>query len=280
MSHERYDDVDEDVAFAVDGLLEGDVDALHDLGNALRRAGDHAAAATVFHEAQRRGVTDSLLNLGIAKMDLGEDDAAAVWFERSAEAGDVKGAFMAAQLAADTGDLVRAESFYRRATALPETGVRLAKVLRALGEDDEARALVYETRFDSPESAVECVLGEMVPADDRVALLESFADTDPLPVSVTLANLYEERGDVARARATLEDATLLGDENAQTNLGILLLDLGEPDEARRLLTLSCDSGDELACRALAEPGWAGTRRTRLTGWLGRRRVSLRRSRTR
>lgn len=280
MSHERYDDVDEDVALAIDGLLEGDVDALHDLGNALSRAGHHAAAATVFYEAQRRGVTDSLLNLGIAKMDLGEDDAAAVWFERSAEAGDVKGAFMAAQLAADTGDLARAESFYRRATVLPETAVRLAKVLRGLGRGEEARALVYETRFDSPESAVECVLGGLVVGDEGIALLESFVETDPLPVSVTLANLYEERGDVARARATLEDATLLGDENAQTNLGILLIDLGEPDEARRFLTLSCESGDELACRALAERGWAGGRRAPFTAWVGRLRESLRRSRTR
>ena len=255
MDDEPYDDLEGDVAFAVDGLLEGDVDALHDLGNALLKAGHPSVAARFFFEAQKRGVSDSLLNLGNAKLDSGDDDEAASWFERSAESGDVKGAFMAAQHAADRGDLDRAEHFYRRAAAMPETAVRLGAVLRALGRSDEAAALVYETRFVSPESAVECVIGGSVSGQEAVELLESFLETDPLPVLVTLAGRYEERGDVARARAALEDATRRGDENAQTNLGILLIDIGELDEARRLLTLSCSSGDELACRALAEEGW-------------------------
>lgn len=160
-----------------------------------------------------------------------------------------------ADYAADQGDLDRAEHFYRRATAMPETAVRLGAVLRALGRSDEAAALVYETRFVSPESAVECVIGGSVSGQEAAELLESFLEADPLPVLVTLAGLYEDRGDVSRARTVLEDATRRGDENAQTNLGILLIDLGERDEARRLLTLSCSSGDELACRALAEEGW-------------------------
>lgn len=250
MSDEPNDDFERDVADAIDGLIEGDVDALHDLGNAFSRAGHYSFAAMFFFEAQLRGVSDSLLNLGIAKLDLGEDDEAARWFERSADSGDAKGAFMAAQLAADQGDLYRAEFFYRRAMALPETAVRLAKVLRGLRRAAEADALVYETRFVSPESAVECVLDGSVSAEEGTELLESFLETDRLPVLVTLAGLYADRGDVERARAMLEESTREGDRHAQTNLGILLLDLGERDEGRRLLTRSCAFGDEVACRAL------------------------------
>lgn len=166
--------------------------------------------------------------------------------------GDVRGACAVGQALEQLGDLAGAREWYGRALSVPETPSRLARVLRALGEDDEAWQVLRDGRDVSWEAAVDYALDRRVPDGEAVALLESHLRRGNVDVEVTLAGFYEDAGREVEAERPLRDAAGRGDTHAMTNLGVFVDERGHRAEAIGLWKASAEQGDELAARLLRD----------------------------
>jgi len=202
---------------AVAALDVSDPDMLHDLGNEFRAVGADIAAIAFFGEAIRRGVNDSIYNLGLLHLDRGDPDEALAYFEQAARAGDPKGAFMAGQRHEELGDLELAERWYRGGLEVDDTPFRLARVLRAQGCYEAAEELVASNAERSWECAVDLALGRGPDDVDAIALLERHFEAGVLEVGVTLEHLLAQRDEAERGRSFLERAAAGGELSAVHN---------------------------------------------------------------
>jgi hypothetical protein len=155
------------------------------------------------------------------------------------------------------GELVEAEAMYRLAASDPWTPVRHARVLRALGRDAEADALIVKGRSFSPEAATDWAKMPGVSIDDAIALLERHLDEGAEDVCIRLARLYEEREDIDRAIATLRRGIAAGERNAPHNLAVTLRYNGRRGCLPWFL-LAASEGDAMSIRWLRRhwgPTW-------------------------
>ncbi|MGP7960098.1 hypothetical protein ACTVCO_04705 [Sanguibacter sp. A247] len=227
---------------------------LFNIANDIKSMTREAAAEVFYLEAIRLGVDDACLNLGYLYEDMGRLEMALAMHLEARARGDIKGAFAAGQLLERMDRLREARELYSHAISMPEASLRLARVLRRLGEEERAWTVICEGREASWEAAVEYVQDPRISIDEGVELLERHAAQGHLDVAVTLADLYEQDGRDSDAERTLRDAVARGDVYAMTNLGIFLEERGLVRESLVLWERGSELGDDLASRLLGEHG--------------------------
>ncbi|WP_265522810.1 tetratricopeptide repeat protein [Oerskovia flava] len=234
----------------LDALVSIDPDLCFDLANDLTALG-HTAAAIPFYEAAiRAGVAEAPYNLGLLHLDTGATESALRCFRQAAEVGDPKGALMLAQALEDSGELAEAREFHSRAKSLPGASMRLARVLRELGDDEGALSELRGSAGESWESAVDYALSGELDDDAAIQLLEGFIARGEHGVAVTLANFYDEAGRTDDAVRVLGPAAREGDLHALTYLGTILHARGDAVAAQEHWRSAKERGDELAARLL------------------------------
>ncbi|QJW35382.1 tetratricopeptide repeat protein [Cellulosimicrobium protaetiae] len=243
-----------DLRAAVGHLHPDDPAELVAIADDLRALGSPAAAVPFYEAAVEHGVPGAVYRLGVAHHEAGDAAEAFRCFELAGLAGDVLGAFMAAQVATERGDLHAARRWYEQALEVEGASVRLAQVLADLGERDAADGLLATASGESWEAAVELVRGGALTADEAVALLEGWAEAGEARVVVALADLYVRAGRALAAEDLLEQAALAGEPTARTSLGVLRLRAGRVAEAMALWRESAGQGDPQAAELLARFG--------------------------
>ncbi|WP_251152703.1 hypothetical protein [Cellulosimicrobium sp. Marseille-Q4280] len=261
-----------DLRAAVAHLHPDDPAELVAIADDLCALGTPAAAVPFYEEAAAREVPGALYRLGIARYDAGDDVEAFRCFELAGLAGDAHGAFMAAQVAHERGDLHAARRWYEQAEGVDGASERLAQVLATLGagsgEPSGAGAGAgaggaFGARTAGPpggtaredwETAVEQARSGSMGPDAAVGLLESWAEAGEPRVAPALADLYTRAGRLADAEDLLEQAALVGDAASGTALGVLRLKAGRVPEAMDLWRDAADRGDQDAAELLTRFG--------------------------
>ncbi|MGP7959509.1 tetratricopeptide repeat protein [Sanguibacter sp. A247] len=244
-------DAAEDIRVALHRVSSAAPEEFFNIANDLRALGCDEAAVPFYEKAIAAGVAEATYNLALLHHERGRTELARAGFVAASEAGDAKGAFMAAQIFEACSDDERAALHYARALELPETPVRLARVLRRIGLTTEAEDIVAESAQTSWESAVEHALRDTTSVADGLRLLDGHWSRGETRVAVTLALLLEEDGREDDAEAVLLVAAEAGDVQALTNLGTHWRDHGDLEAARRAWGESAERGDALA-RTLLE----------------------------
>jgi len=245
-------DAAQDIRVALHRVTSPAPEEFFNIANDLRALGCDEAAVPFYEKAIEAGVPEATYNLALLHHEHGRTDQARAGFVAASEAGDAKGAFMAAQIFEACGEDDRAALHYARALELPETPVRLARVLRRIGLAREADDIVAESVTSSWESAVEHALRDSTPVAEGLALLDAHWSRGETRVAVTLALLLEEDGREDDAEAVLLVAAEAGDVQALTNLGTHWRDHGDLEAARRAWGDSASRGDALARRLLEQ----------------------------
>ena len=245
-------DAAEDIRVALHRLSSSAPEEFFNIANDLRALGCDDAAVPFYEKAIEAGVPEATYNLALLRHERGRTEIARSGFVAASEAGDAKGAFMAAQIFEACGDDDRAALHYARALELPETPVRLARVLRRIGLAQEADDIVAESAAMSWESAVEHALRDATPVAEGLTHLDHHWSRGETRVAVTLALLLEEDGRADDAEAVLLVAAEAGDVQALTNLGTRWRDNGDLEAARRSLVDAALRGDALAQRLLEQ----------------------------
>lgn len=248
------DDAAEDIRVALRRITSATPEEFFNVANDLRALGCDAAAVPFYEKAVAAGVAEAIYNLALLHHECGDVAQAREGFLRASDEGDPKGAFMAAQILEACGEAEGAALHYARALELPETPVRLARVLRTLGMTDEADRVVEESMSTSWESAVEFALREDTSTEDGLAVLDRFWTEGNKQVAVTMALLLEEAQREDDAEAVLLVAAEMGDLHALTNLGSFWCDNGDLEAARRAWHTAAQRGDNLAATLLARHG--------------------------
>ena len=243
-----------DLRAAVGHLHPDDPAELVAIADDLRALGSPAAAVPFYESAVEHGVPGAVYRLGVAHHEAGDAAEAFRCFELAGLAGDVLGAFMAAQVATERGDLHAARRWYEQAQDVEGASVRLAHVLAELGERDAASDLLVATSGESWEAAVELARSGALVGDDAVALLEGWAEAGEARVAAALADLYVRAGRALDAEDLLEQAALVGEPTARTSLGVLRLRAGRVAEAMTLWSEAAAQGDPQAAELLARFG--------------------------
>ena len=216
---------DENLPGILDDVKEasaGEAWALYNLGLWAVGERNRLLAAALFATAAARGEDDAWRNLGICLDDLGFAEPALVAWEVEGRRGDEAAALHAAMGREERGELAEAEALYRLAPGDEWTPSRHARVLRALGRDAEADAVVTAGRFFSPEAACDWSRLAGVAELDAIALLARHLEDGHEAVCIRLADLYRRAGDIDRAVATLRRSVTEGEPNAPHNLALVL----------------------------------------------------------
>jgi tetratricopeptide (TPR) repeat protein len=247
------------------------------VGNTVRELGRPEEAVPAYERALLAGETDAWLNLGAVLEDLGDLDGAARAYGHAGEdAGDPDGFLRLAQLLLDRGDRDGAEAAAARAAAvghLPAVGLLaqwrwerthdvalepelrqaaaasggaradLAQLLVDTGRRGEARA---ELERGAKLGQRECwlPLGNLFAGDDLGDVTAAGAVVDPAVVDPAAAV------DLAAAEDAYRAGIAAGDTHCHHNLGVLLLQRGEPAAAAEEFRAGAAAGDDLAERAL------------------------------
>jgi len=243
-----------DLRAAVAHLHPDDPAELVAIADDLCALGSPAAAVPFYEAAVGQEVPGALYRLGLARYDAGDGDEAFRCFELAGLAGDAHGAFMAAQVAHERGDLHAARRWFEQAQGVEGAAVRLARVLAALGETDEADRVLAAASGESWEAAVELARSGAVEAAAGAALLESWVEVGEVRVAPALADLYVRAGRAEEAEALLEGAAGAGDATSATTLGVLRLRAGRVPEAMALWRDAAGRGDEEAVELLSRFG--------------------------
>ncbi|MBD5784925.1 hypothetical protein IF650_01910 [Cellulosimicrobium terreum] len=256
-------DVLADLRTAVAHLHPDDPVDLVVIGDDLCALGSPAAAVPFYEAAIESGVPGAVYRLGVAHHDAGDVDEAARQFELAGLAGDENGAFMAAQVAHQRGDLHAALHWYELAQGVEGVADRLADVRHDLGD-------TAQTAIEEPEPGLEPVPrpddAGPPPADwaaaveharsgaldlaSATALLESWAEAGEVRVAAALAEQYVRAGRGLDAEDLLEQAVLAGDPAAGTSLGVMRLRAGQVPEAMELWRTAATRGDAQAVELL------------------------------
>ena len=252
----EHDDMDaaEDIRVALGRVSSEHPEEFFNIANDLRALGCNAAAVPFYEKAITAGVVEAVYNLALLHHEFGDVDRARQGFVTASEHGDAKGAFMAAQIFEACGEHQAAALHYARALELPETPVRLARVLRLLGMSADADRIVDESVGTSWESAVEYALRESTPTYEGLEILDRHWTAGEHNVAVTMALLLGEAERTDDAESLLLVAAELGDVHALTNLGSLWCDNGDLEAARRAWHRAAQRGDELAANLLDRHG--------------------------
>jgi tetratricopeptide (TPR) repeat protein len=243
-----------DLRAAVAHLHPDDPFALVAVADDLCALGSPAAAVPFYEAAVEHQVPGALYRLGIAHYDAGEPLEAFRCFELAGLSGDAHGAFMAAQVAHERGDLHAARRWYEQAQDVEGATVRLARVLRELGDADEAARLLAAASGESWEAAVDHALSGALDPQAATALLEAWAEAGEVRVASALAELYVRDGRGLDAEDLLEQAVLAGDAASRTSLGVLRLRAGRVADAMALWRDAAAQGDAYAAELLSRFG--------------------------
>ncbi|MFI2703050.1 tetratricopeptide repeat protein [Cellulosimicrobium composti] len=243
-----------DLRTAVGHLHPDDPAELVAIADDLCALGSPAAAVPFYESAVEHGVPGAVYRLGVAHHEAGDSAEAFRCFELAGLAGDALGAFMAAQVASERGDLHAARRWFEQAQDVEGAPVRLAQVLAELGEHDAADDVLAASSGQSWESAVELVRSGALTTEDAVALLEGWASAGEVRVAAALADVYVRAGRGLDAEDLLEQAALAGEPTARTSLGVLRLRAGRVAEAMTLWHDAAAQGDPQAAELLARFG--------------------------
>ena len=239
----------------VEEAFAGEAWALFNVGNWANGRRNQLVPIAVYAVAAANGEDDAWRNLGFCLDNLGVSEAALVVWEVAAHRGDTGAALHLAMEVEVQGDLARAEALCRLAMEEAATPVRLARVLRALGRDAEADAVIVEGRFRSPEAATDWAKMPGVSVEDGIALLERHLREGAEEVLIVLADLYEQAGRVDDAIAALCRSVSGGERNAPHNLALLLKESGRRGYLKWFL-LAAREGDPLSIRWMRRHwGW-------------------------
>ncbi|OLT55080.1 tetratricopeptide repeat protein [Cellulosimicrobium sp. CUA-896] len=244
----------DDLRAAVAHLHPDDPLALVAIADDLCALGNPAAAVPFYEAAVGHDVPGALYRLGLAHHDAGDAAEAFRCFELAGLAGDAQGAFMAGHVAHEHGDLHAARRWYEQAQDVEGAPVRLARVLRALGDTGEAGRLLAAAAGESWEAAVEHALSGDLDPQAATGLLEAWADAGEVRVASALADLYVRAGRGLDAEDLLEQAVLVGDPASRTSLGVLRLRAGRVAEAMALWHDAAAQGDAYAAELLSRFG--------------------------
>jgi len=201
----------------------GDTGSWLNLGHVLQDVGDLAGAMRAFREASLAGDSEGTLALAFSHREQGEPDKAEDVAKQAADAGNLQAAGVLAGWRWDrTLDPALEADLRAGADHHPSARADLADLLHSTGRTAEAR-IVLE-------------LGA------RLGEKESW-----LP----LGNLYaDELGDSIAAEAAYRSGIDCGDIRSHHNLGVLLEQRGEVEEAMKHFRLAAVAGDALAAAAL------------------------------
>lgn len=243
-----------DLRAAVAHLHPDDPLALVAVADDLCALGSPAAAVPFYEAALAHDVPGALYRLGLAHHDAGDAGEAFRCFELAGLAGDAHAAFMAGYVAHERSDLHAARRWYEQAWDVDGAPVRLARVLRALGDDGEAARVLAAVSGESWEAAVDHALSGALEPSAATALLESWAEAGEVRVASALADLYVRAGRALDAQDLLEQAVLADDAASRTSLGVLRLRAGRVADAMTLWRDAAAQGDAYAAELLSRFG--------------------------
>lgn len=235
----------------VERMVAGDADALFNVANTLGVSAD-LAREIMYRLAGDAGVDEAWLNLGLLLSEGGRGGEALDCYRTAYDKGDHAAAIMLGQGYEDLGRLTEAKDWYEKVKRHPFAPLRLSRVVRALGDEEEADRILLESARDAQEAAVEVVLRGLVSATEAQVLLEEHWSRGELEVAVPLANIYEGLGRIAEATSVLRAGLASGDRHVRHNLGCLLWEHGDRGEALFWWRRAAEAGDEKAARALSE----------------------------
>ncbi|MFI8201588.1 tetratricopeptide repeat protein [Streptomyces sp. NPDC085937] len=211
------------------------------LGTILLEQGKPAEAESVLHPWAKQGDTDACCALGKALEALGRRDEALPWFIKAAEADNNEAMLFVGLSAQNEEDMVTAESWFRKASALGGKSGKvadgfLAMLLSTQGKYAEAEPF-WRTLAEtggSPFAAHH--LGQALLAQGRASDAESWllqateGDYDgAVEARVLLGGALAEQGKSDEARRWWHEAATDGSPEAAVRLGSLLLDQDSPD---------------------------------------------------
>ncbi|MEV0773798.1 tetratricopeptide repeat protein, partial [Nocardia salmonicida] len=193
---------------------------------------------TYWHDATSDSDNNTLFAVGVAAHRRDNTPAATTLFRKAAEAGNSDAMNNLGLVLKQCGDLVEAESWFRKGA---EAGVGVA--MYNLG-------FLIAQRGDLVEA--ESWFRKAVEAGDNDAmnnlglppeLLGKFAKTIARNTITNLGFLLEQRGDLDEAEAWFRTAIEAGDNDAMTNLGLLLERRGDLVEAEAWFRTAIEAGD-------------------------------------
>jgi TPR repeat protein len=254
----------------------GSVEAARRLGRLLHDRGDTTGAIRWWRVAANAGDLDAANDLGVWLAEQGELVEARDWLEPAADLGDAAAAYNLAMVLRDQGEDAQAE---RRLRQSAETGglvaaVDLAALLMERGELDEAdrwlrrvaeapdeEVVAHQSelrqRSDATRRGVDLRLlatvnrGELAyrrhDRDQAKRYFEQAAAAGDTVAMDKLARLEQVVAEEQEVRLAAER----GDPTAVIELGILLIERGELDQAERWLRPLAEAGHERARLELA-----------------------------
>ena len=233
----------------------GSPEGAFDLANTLARQDRYEDAIVAFELALTRGETDAWANLGGVLEDVGDLAGAARAYEQTEAAGDSSGGLRLAMLLRDQGERDAAMTAAQRSAA---AGHELAAAVVACWQwcltlDPSLEPALRAGADLFPAARAD--LGHLLLATDRIeearAVFEHGTNLSEVESMVPLANMYSDLlDDDERARAVLTTAADLGDAHAHHNLGVLLEQNGQAEDAALHYRLAIAGGDSLAVTAL------------------------------
>ena len=233
----------------------GSTVALFNLGNTLAERHRWVEAIPTYERAIALGDTGSWLSLGHVLQELGDLGGAMRAFGEASRAGDTEGTLALAFSHREQGELDKAEEVAGQAA---EAGnLQAAGVLacwrwdRTLDPALEADLRAAADRYPSARAD----LADLLHSDGRTAeareVLEVGAELGEKESWLPLGNLYaDEFGDIVAAERAYRRGIDSGDSHSRHNLGVLLEQRGDLEEAKKHFRIAAVSGDALAAAAL------------------------------
>ncbi|MET7646132.1 tetratricopeptide repeat protein [Streptomyces sp. NPDC005426] len=241
----------------------GDTNALVELAEMRKRAGDAEGADAFLAQAAAAEHPDALMELAKRREGEGDIEGATALYRRAAGAGSTVALQRLAEARAEAGDVDAAEDLYQAAVGAGHSPALLDLArLRAEAGDVEGAEVLYEQAAD----AIDPVLLVRL-LDVRVTLAQAKGQTSDLDGSDVLYRRAADSGDpvglvflAKRRMAVSDDAEAealqqriidTGDADALMELGQLRLAGGDVEGAEALFQLAADAGSTTSMVLLA-----------------------------
>jgi len=206
-------------------IADDEVEAYNNFGLHLRHQGDVAQAADLFRAGVERGDSFAMRNLALLLHELGNVAEADEIMQLARQAGNVDALLELSWWASDRGE--------------HDTARQLA---------DEALTL----EVPGAENAMGNALQGHAPIETVEGWFRKGAGGGDSGAAFYLGLLLRNAGRIIEAAQVYREAIELGSVEALVNLASLLIEDGDTDEARSLLTRALELGDPLAAESLAE----------------------------
>ena len=235
---------------------DGNIQAMHNLGDLLNERGDAATAGQWWRRAAESGDSRSMDHLGNFFNKRGEFAEAEHWWRKAADAGDIGALYDLGKLFHERNNITEAELWWHKiaqsesAYAMHLYGDMLDKIR---GQTAQAEHWWHKAA-DKGNADAMFHLGNLSRDRGDTTKAEQWwrkaADLGDTSAMHHLADLLDEQADAAEAERWWRRAAEAGESNAMCHLALLLKKRGNTAEAERWWRKAADLGDTTAMGGL------------------------------